>query len=80
MLIDGKPFPGSTSYVDKHTTLLSVAGNASWFTEFVPFHFPSIRTFHKLMFHFYTFMMVSLVLYIAGFLTFRAVSIFYGFR
>jgi len=75
MLIDRKKFHGSTSYVDKHNTMLSVAGNASWFTEFVPIHFPSIRTFHKLLFHFYRhglccFMTGSFVSYIAGALTF----------
>ena len=71
MHIDGKKFHGSTSY----NTLLSVAGNASWFTEFVPIHFPSIRTFNKLLFHFYKhglycFITGSFVSDIAGFLTF----------
>ena len=53
MLIDGKRFHGSTSYSNKHNSLRSVAGNASWFTDIQPLHFPSIRTFHMLLFHFY---------------------------
>jgi hypothetical protein len=53
MLVDGKQFPGSTFYVDTHNTLRSIADNASMFTEFVPVHFPYIRTFQKLLFHFY---------------------------
>ena len=53
MLIDGKRFHGSTSYSNKHNSLRSVAGNASWFTEFQSLHLPNIRTFHKLLFHFY---------------------------
>jgi len=53
MLVNGKHFPGSTFYVDTQNTLRSIAGNASMFTEFVPVHFPNIRTFHKLLFHFY---------------------------
>ena len=82
MLIDGKPFPGSTSYVDKHTNLLSVAGTAFWFTEFVPIHFRTMRSFHKLLFHFYRhglccFITGSFVLYVEGFLTFfRGVTIY----
>jgi len=82
MLIDGKKFHGSTFYVDKHNSLRSLAGNASWFTEFVPIHFPSTRTFHKILFHFYwhglcCFITGSFVLYIAGFLTFfRGVTIY----
>jgi len=82
MLVDGKQFPGSTFYVDTYNTLRSIAGNASRFTEFVPVHFPNMRTIHKLLFLFYThglccFMTGSFVSYLAGFLTFfRAVSIY----
>ena len=82
MLIDGPKFYGSTSYVDKHNAFRSVAGNASSFTEFIPIHFPSIRTFHKLLFHFHShglcsFMTGRFVSYIAGFLTFfRGVSVY----
>jgi len=75
MLIDGKKFHGSTSYVDKNNTFISIAGNASWFTEFIPIHFPAIRTFHKHLFHIYRhglccFMTGSFVSYISGFLNF----------
>ena len=75
MLVDGKQFPGSTFYVDTYNTLRSIAGNASRFTEFVPVHFPNMRTIHKLLFLFYThglfcFMTGSFVSYLAGFLTF----------
>ena len=82
MLVNGKHFPGSTFYVDTQNTLRSIAGNASMFTEFVPVHFPNIRTFHKLLFHFYRhglccFMTGSFVSYIACFLTlFRAATIY----
>jgi len=72
MLIDGKMFYDSTSNVEKNNTLRSIAGNASWFTEFVPIHFPAIRTFHKLVFNFNRhclccFMTGSFVSYVAGF-------------
>jgi len=86
MLIDGQRFHGSSSYVDKYNTLLPIAGNASWFAEFVLIHFPSIRTFHKLLFHFYRhglccFITGSFVLYIAGLLTFfSGCFYFYDFR
>jgi hypothetical protein len=80
MLVDGKQFPGSTFYVDTYNTLRSIACNASRFTEFVPVHFPNIRTFHKLLFYRHglcCFMTGSFVSYLAGFLTFfRAVSIY----
>ena len=52
MLIDGKMFNSSTSYVDKNT-LNSIDGNACWFTEFVPIKVPAIRTLNTLLFHNY---------------------------
>jgi len=82
MVVEGKQFPGSTFYVDTYNTFSTIAGNASSFTEFVPVHFPNIRTFHKLLFLFYwhglcCFMTGSFVSYLAGFLTFfRAFSIY----
>ena len=42
MLIDGKRFHGSTSYVEKHETLRTIAGSGSWFTEFQPVRFPDL--------------------------------------
>jgi hypothetical protein len=82
MSIDGKKFYGSTSYVDKNNTLRSIAGNASWFTEFLPNHFPATWTFHKLLFHFYrhgSFMTGSFVSYIPGFLIFSDSFVLYDF-
>jgi len=84
MLVDGKQFPGSTFYVDTYNTLRSIAGNASSFTEFVPFQFPNIRTYHKLLFLFYRhglccFMTGSFVSYLAGLLTFSGSFDIYGF-
>ena len=84
MLVVGKQFPGSTFYVDTHNTLRSIADNASMFTEFVPVHFPNIRTFHKLLFHLYRhglccFMTGSFISYISGFLTLPGCYNLYGF-
>jgi len=82
MLIDGKKFHGSTSYVEKHETLCTIAGYSSWFTEFQPVCLPDIQTFHRLLFIFYQhrlcfFFTGSFVGFIAGFLnSFRAVSFF----
>ena len=75
MLIYGKMFYGSASYVDKNNILHSIAGNASWFNEFILIQFPAIRTFHKFLFHFYRhglccFMTGSFVSYIADVLNF----------
>ena len=50
MLLNGKNFPGSSSYVDKHLALRAIAGSGSLFTEFQPFRFPNIQTFHQLLF------------------------------
>jgi hypothetical protein len=48
MLIDGKKFHNSTSYVDKHTTLRTIAGS-TWFTQFEPLRFRAIQIFHQLI-------------------------------
>ena len=53
MLIDGKKFHGSTSYVEKHNILGTIAVSSSWFTEFKAIRFPAIQTFQRLLFHFY---------------------------
>jgi len=84
MLVDGKHFPGSTFYVDTYNTLRSIAGNASSFTEFVPVHFPNIRTFHKLLYLFYRhglccFMTGNFVSYLAGFQTISGCFDLYGY-
>jgi len=82
MLIDGKKYNGSTSYVEKHETLCTIAGSGSWFTEFQPVRFPDIQTFHRHLFLLYQhglcFLLTgSFVGFIAGFLnSFRAVSFF----
>jgi len=49
MLIYGKKFHGCTSYVDRHTTLRTIAGSSSWFTQFEPLRFPAIQIFHQLI-------------------------------
>jgi len=72
MLVNGERFSGSTSYADKYTTLRTIAGNSSWFTEFKPVQFPAISTFHRLSFPFYRhglcgFITGSFVSYIAGY-------------
>jgi hypothetical protein len=53
MLVKGKSFHGSTSWIDKHKSLLAIAGSVSWFTEFKSVRFPAIQTPHRLLFHFY---------------------------
>jgi len=81
-LVNGEKFFGSTSYVDNHTTLRTIAGNSSWFTEFRPVQFPAISTFHRLLFLFYRHCLCrvitgSFVSYIAGYvIIFRAMSIY----
>jgi hypothetical protein len=52
MLIEGEKFHGTTSYVEKHNILRTIAGSSSWFTEIKPIRFPAILTFHRLLFHF----------------------------
>ena len=82
MLTNNKKLHGSTSFVDKHTTLRTVAGNSSWFTEFNPVRFPAIRIFHQILFLFHThdfccFLKGSFVAFTAGIInSYRGVTFF----
>jgi len=81
MLLTGKKFPSSTSYVDKHVALRAIAGSGSWLTEFQPVRFPNIQNFHQLLFVFHQhglcFFFTGTFVFVAGFInSFRAVSFF----
>ena len=55
MMIKGKRFHGSTTYVNKPNTLSTVTGSSSWFTEFETVRFPAIQIFNELLFLFHTY-------------------------
>ena len=77
MLINDKKFHGSTSFVDNHTTLRTVAGNSSLFTEFEPIRFPAIRIFNELLFLFHTH---DFCCFMTGSFVAFATCIIYSFR
>jgi len=50
MLVDGKWFDGSTSYLEGHRRLQTLAGNASWVPTFVPRPFPQRSVIRHLLY------------------------------
>jgi hypothetical protein len=54
MLVNGKPFGSSTTYLTTYRELRTLAGNASWFTEFRPIRFPATETIQLLMLEFFS--------------------------
>jgi hypothetical protein len=84
MLINGKSLNSSTTYLDTYRQMRTIAGNASWFTEFRPVRFPARETIHLLLLEFFhrhilicSFLSGSFVCFIAGILnSFKAASIY----
>jgi hypothetical protein len=81
MLVVGKPFDSYTTYLTTYRKLRSVAGIASWFTEFQPIRFPAREIIQLLMLEFFRnhlccFMSGSFVSFMAGILySFKGVTI-----
>jgi len=53
MLVHDKKISGSTSYVERHLALRTIAGSSLWFTEYKPVRFLEVQTFHQLLFLFF---------------------------
>jgi hypothetical protein len=54
MLIAGRAFDGASVYYNTERNLRSVAGNASWFTEFRPRNFIGMEFIFRLLRFFFT--------------------------
>jgi hypothetical protein len=73
MLVHGKLFDSSTAFLTTYRELRTVAGIASWFTEFRPIRFPAREIIQLFMLEFFRnhlccFMSGSFVCFLAGIL------------
>jgi len=70
MLVDGKSFDGSTSYVEAHRHLQALAGNTTWVPTYTPRPFTQRDTIRRLL---ATFHRHNMYCFLAGtFAMFRA--------